>query len=158
MSNLTTAWMLGCVCGFFLGVTAQGWRRRSTCRELMRERQPTFADLLMPPPRDRDPDWRRSFSHENTNQPSGPPSPDRKPPAPPAPPPLVGHAGWFINNPVQIAECGGPCTSGPSHCDCGALWLDLPSAKAIADKSWAEARRATFIDPSLAAGPPRLSH
>jgi hypothetical protein len=21
MSNLTTAWMLGCVCGFFLGVT-----------------------------------------------------------------------------------------------------------------------------------------
>jgi hypothetical protein len=28
MSNLTTAWMLGCVCGFFLGVTAQGWRRR----------------------------------------------------------------------------------------------------------------------------------
>ena len=37
MSNLTTAWMLGCVCGFFLGVTAQGWRRRSTCRELMRE-------------------------------------------------------------------------------------------------------------------------
>jgi hypothetical protein len=73
MSNLTTAWMLGCVCGFFLGITAQGWRRRSTCRELMRERQPTFADLLMPPPRDRDPDWRRSFSHENTNQPSGPP-------------------------------------------------------------------------------------
>ena len=59
MSNLTTAWMLGCVCGFFLGVTAQGWRRRPTCRELMRERQPTF--------------WRRSFSHENTNQPSGPP-------------------------------------------------------------------------------------
>jgi hypothetical protein len=57
MSNLTTAWMLGCVCGFFLGVTAQGWRRRSTCRELMRERHPTFA----------------SFSHENTNQPSGPP-------------------------------------------------------------------------------------
>jgi hypothetical protein len=57
MSNLTTAWMLGCVCGFFLGVTAQGWRRRSTCRELMRERQPTFA----------------SFSHKNTNQPSGPP-------------------------------------------------------------------------------------
>jgi hypothetical protein len=37
MSTLTTAWMLGCVCGFFLGVTAQGWRRRSTCRELMRE-------------------------------------------------------------------------------------------------------------------------
>ena len=72
MSNLTTALMLGCVCGFFLGVTVAS-RRRPTCRELMRERQPTFADLLMPPPRDRDPDWRSSFSHENTNQPSGPP-------------------------------------------------------------------------------------
>jgi hypothetical protein len=119
MTTLTTAWMLGCVCGFFLGVTVAS-RRRPTCRELMRDRQPSFAELLMPPPRDRDPDWRRSINHENTN--------------------------------------GGPCTSGPSHCDCGALWLDLPSAKAIADKSWAEARRATFIDPSLAAGPPRLSH
>jgi hypothetical protein len=49
MSNLTTAWMLGCVCGFFLGVTAQGWRRRSTCRELMRERQPTFASFSHKP-------------------------------------------------------------------------------------------------------------
>ena len=36
MSNLTTAWMLGCVCGFFLGVTVAS-RRRPTCRELMRE-------------------------------------------------------------------------------------------------------------------------
>jgi hypothetical protein len=72
MSNLTTACMLGCVCGFFLGVTVASCRR-PTCRELMRELPPTFADLLMPPPRDRDPDWRRSFSHENTNQPSGPP-------------------------------------------------------------------------------------
>jgi hypothetical protein len=34
---------------------------------------------------------------------------------------------WFINNPVQIAECGGPCTVGPSHCDCGALWVDVPT-------------------------------
>jgi hypothetical protein len=25
------------------------------------------------PPRDRSPDWRRSFNHENTNRPSGPP-------------------------------------------------------------------------------------
>jgi hypothetical protein len=52
MSNLTTAWMLGCVCGFFLGVTVAS-RRRPTCRELMRERQPTFADLLITtgPPR-----------------------------------------------------------------------------------------------------------
>lgn len=34
---------------------------------------------------------------------------------------------WFINNPVQIAECGGPCTVGPTHCDCGALWVDVPT-------------------------------
>jgi hypothetical protein len=39
MTTLTTAWMLGCVCGFFLGVTVAS-RRRPTCRE-----------LLMPPPR-----------------------------------------------------------------------------------------------------------
>ena len=49
MAELTTAWMLGCVCGFFMGVT------------------------VARPPRDRDPDWRRSFNHENTNRPSGPP-------------------------------------------------------------------------------------
>jgi hypothetical protein len=36
-------------------------------------RRPTFAELLMPPPRDQDPDWRRSFTHENTKRPSGPP-------------------------------------------------------------------------------------
>jgi hypothetical protein len=34
MAELTTAWMLGCVCGFFLGATVAG-RRRPTCRELM---------------------------------------------------------------------------------------------------------------------------
>ena len=28
---------------------------------------------LMRPPRDRDPDWRRSFNHENTNAPPVPP-------------------------------------------------------------------------------------
>ena len=33
-----------------------------------------------------------------------------------------------INNPVQIAECGGPCLeSGPDACDCGALWRDQPA-------------------------------
>lgn len=46
MTTLTTAWMLGCVCGFFLGVTVAS-RRQPTCRELMRDpnRQPTFAEL-----------------------------------------------------------------------------------------------------------------
>ena len=74
MTTLATAWMLGCVCGFFLGVTVAS-RRRPTCRELMRDRnrQPTFAELLMPLPRDRDPDWRRSINHENINAPQGPP-------------------------------------------------------------------------------------
>lgn len=28
-----------------------------------------------------------------------------------------------IYNPVQIAECGGPCEQGPEHCDCGELWV-----------------------------------
>jgi hypothetical protein len=52
MAELTTAWMLGCTCGFFIGVTVAG-RRRPTCRELMRDadRRPSFAELLMPPPR-----------------------------------------------------------------------------------------------------------
>ena len=35
MTELTTAWMLGCVCGFFLGLAVAS-RRRPTCRELMR--------------------------------------------------------------------------------------------------------------------------
>jgi hypothetical protein len=67
MAELATAWMLGCVCGFFMGVTVA--RRRPTCSELMRDhapRQPTFAELLLQPSPDRDPDLRRSFNHENT--------------------------------------------------------------------------------------------
>ncbi len=41
MTELTTAWMLGCVWGFFLGVTVAG-RRRPTCRELMRDPAPPY--------------------------------------------------------------------------------------------------------------------
>jgi len=68
MSTFTAAWMLGCVTGFFMGVTVAS-RRRPTCRELMRDpvRRPSFAELLMPPPCNRD--WRRSSNHENTNRP-----------------------------------------------------------------------------------------
>lgn len=41
---------------------------------------------------------------------------------------LVRTHRWFINNPVQIAECNGPCTINPAHCDCGALWfVDVPT-------------------------------
>ena len=35
MTTLATAWMLGCVCGFFMGVTVAGCRK-PTCREQMR--------------------------------------------------------------------------------------------------------------------------
>ena len=35
MTTLATAWMLGCVCGFFMGVTVAGCRK-PTRRELMR--------------------------------------------------------------------------------------------------------------------------
>lgn len=34
-----------------------------------------------------------------------------------------------IYNPVQIAECGGPCEQGPEHCDCGELWVTEPEPK-----------------------------
>ncbi len=53
-----------------------GWRARDQQRPPRGSygpRKPSFAELLMPPPRDQDPDWRRSFSHKNTNRPSGPP-------------------------------------------------------------------------------------
>ena len=40
---------MGCVSGFFMGVT------------------------IARPPRNRDPDWRRSFNHKNTNAPTGEP-------------------------------------------------------------------------------------
>ena len=49
-----------------------GWRARGSQRPPRGSygncvpRPPTFAELLMPLPRDRDPDWRRSFNHENT--------------------------------------------------------------------------------------------
>jgi hypothetical protein len=42
------------------------------------DRRLSFAELLMPPPRDRDPDWRRSFTHEAINRPTGEPPPRLK--------------------------------------------------------------------------------
>jgi hypothetical protein len=61
MSNLTTAWMLGCVCGFFLGVTAQGWRRRSTCRELMSKPYSLASAAIASTKRDRSSDLRAAI-------------------------------------------------------------------------------------------------
>jgi len=46
--------------------------------------------------RDQDPDWRRSFSHENTNRPSGPP-------------PLILNEGRTIRG----NRSGGPTTPKP---------------------------------------------
>ena len=57
--------------GLWLDLLDQLAERRR--RKAPSPRRPSFAELLMPPPRDQDPDWRRSFSHENTNRPSGPP-------------------------------------------------------------------------------------
>lgn len=99
----------------------------------------------------------RRFSHENTapdssearprkfrdirsiNYPD--PSPDRQPtspftgkPAMPKPEIVAGFYGprrtvrWFINNPLKISDCGGPCTAGPTYCDCGELWVDVPTS------------------------------
>lgn len=61
--------------GLSLGITFGMWLRGTLDALFLRPRrmtpplQPSFAELLMPTPRDRDPDWRRSFNHENTNRP-----------------------------------------------------------------------------------------
>ena len=45
MTTLATAWMLGCVCGFFMGVTVAGCRK-PTCRELMRPAASYSGELV----------------------------------------------------------------------------------------------------------------
>jgi hypothetical protein len=57
---------------------------------------------------------------------SNPPPPGRKPPAPP---PAPGMRREWLWSPSQMAECGGPCweAQDPRHCDCGALWRDVPT-------------------------------
>ena len=44
MTELTTAWMLGCVCGFFMGVTVAGFNYRQTYRGLLRDRNRRHND------------------------------------------------------------------------------------------------------------------
>lgn len=44
----------------------------------------------------------------------------------PAAPPRAGYRRVYFDMPTQVAECGGPCEAGPEHCDCGALWRDVP--------------------------------
>ena len=44
----------------------------------------------------------------------------------------VGQSRRCIYNPVQIAECGGPCEQiGPEACDCGALWVDQDTEQPV---------------------------
>lgn len=39
----------------------------------------------------------------------------------------------YLYNPVQIAECGGPCQQGPEHCDCGELCVTEPASEPPTD-------------------------
>jgi hypothetical protein len=66
-----TATLVAASIGLWLDLLDQLAERRR--RKAQPSRRPSFAELLMPPPRDQDPDWRHSFSHENTKRPSGPP-------------------------------------------------------------------------------------
>ena len=71
ITGMMLAWIAGWLMGLSVGID-RGVRTRAS-RRSSGTRRPSFAELLMPLPRDRDPDWRRSFTHENTNRPSGPP-------------------------------------------------------------------------------------
>lgn len=46
-------------------------------------------------------------------------------PSPAAP----GMRREWLWSPSQMAKCGGPCweAQDPRHCDCGALWRDVPT-------------------------------
>ena len=41
--------------------------------------------------------------------------------------PAPGIRRVYYDMPSTIAECGGPCSRGPEHCDCGTLWRDVSS-------------------------------
>jgi hypothetical protein len=90
------------------------------------------------------PDWRRSFTHECINPPTGKPPLKlrQREPAPPSDPPIYGWGPRQLNppppapgmrreylwSPTLMAECGGPCweAQDPRCCDCGAMWRDVP--------------------------------
>jgi len=64
-------------CGFvsaWICFQIQAEALRRITRRRPRPRKPSFAEFLTPPPRDKDPDWRRSFNHDNTHKkPTSPP-------------------------------------------------------------------------------------
>ena len=129
---------------------AAGW----VCRTALPRRQPYWLDYCRrrgsnPPPPGRKPAppagppeqpltaqliryWRwqdeqvrQALEEDTTTRRPGPYS--NHPQGFPPPPPKVGCTRWFINDPATIAECGGSCAVGPRHCDCGALWVDVPT-------------------------------
>ena len=132
MADPTTAWLNALA--FLAGYGAAELQHR--IRKHLRSMGPPRGSYGLPP----DHDWRRSFNHENRHGPVGPPplklrrsgDPGAIRPTTPKPEiipkpqyPPAGCERWFIDDPVTIAECGGPCTAGPKHCDCGALWVDV---------------------------------
>jgi hypothetical protein len=65
----------------------------------------------------------------------------------------VGQSRRCFYNPVQIAECGGPCEQiGPEACDCGALWVGRDAEQPVAPtdegllKTYCDARRAFYFE------------
>jgi hypothetical protein len=65
----------------------------------------------------------------------------------PPPTPAPGMRRVYLDQPSQMAECGGPCweAQDPRYCVCGALWRDVPAVDAKPQphggrliKSWKE--------------------
>jgi len=71
--TIATGMMVAWTTGWLMGLWARGGRRTyvNTRPDSSTDRPRRFQRSSTP--RDRDPDWRRSFNHENTNRPSGPP-------------------------------------------------------------------------------------
>ena len=68
----------------------------------------------------------------------------------------VGQSRRCIYNPVQIAECGGPCEQiGPEACDCGALWVDQDTEQPVkpTDKELCETYRTAYYAEENRQGP-----
>jgi hypothetical protein len=101
MTTLTTAWMLGCVCGFFLGVTVASGRRRP--------RGNGNCVPLPPAP----PYSSAAIARRGSN----PPPPGRKP-APPAGPPVR-----FDEGQTQRGNgSGGPLPPAPPYSSAAIAW------------------------------------
>ena len=68
----------------------------------------------------------------------------------------VGQSRRCIYNPVQIAECGGPCEQiGPEACDCGALWVSQDAEQPVepTDKELCETYQTAYYAEENRQGP-----